>query len=133
MRKMNCKGAETRVRSLFFQLSIVKGKGEDDLIFAIKLLGAARSETEYLNAYNFALAVAMRCYGDSRHERRSGKKSLKSNRSIVKGSRSGTHRRNRQQPRIGGHIKWSPRSVHRLRTTLNRRAAFRTQPRHFAA
>jgi hypothetical protein len=61
----------------------VKGKGEGDLIGAIKLLDAGETEKEYLNAYNFTLEMATHYYGDRRAERRSGTKSLTTYRPMV--------------------------------------------------
>ena len=69
--------AQSRVSSLFFQISIAEGKQQSDLIFAAKAVAAAEGEPEFLRAYNFALKLAIHQFGDSRGERRAAKKPYK--------------------------------------------------------
>ena len=76
--------AESTVDSLFFQLSINREKGSEDVIFALKLLEAAETDTDYTVAYNFMLSVAVRWFGDSWRDRRKERKVLKRKRREAK-------------------------------------------------
>lgn len=69
--------AESRVSSLFFQISIAEGKQQSDLIFAAKAIATADGEPEFVRAYNFALKLAIHQFGDSRGERRAARKQYK--------------------------------------------------------
>lgn len=67
--------AEREVDNLFFQLSILKGKGESDLIFALKALGAAKRDDDmYVNAYNFLLGVMGHWFSDDKAEKKAARK-----------------------------------------------------------
>ena len=69
--------AESAVDSLFFQLSINREKGSEDLVFAMKLLSAAEAEPDYTRAYNFMLSVAVRWFGNSLRDRLKERTALK--------------------------------------------------------
>lgn len=72
------RAAQSNVDALFFQISITNDKSKDDLVFCAKALEAFRSQDDYFVAYNFALAVAARHFGDDRRARSRARSRLNS-------------------------------------------------------